>query len=57
MLFERLLGRGGISVSPTLLGLGKAELKERLDAGLLEFERRRLGLPASPAQLKGKAPE
>ena len=57
MLFGRLLGRRAISVSPTLLGLGKMELKERLDAGLLEFERSQLGLPATAARLRGQGPE
>lgn len=57
MLFERLLGQGEIAVSPTLLGLGRVELKERLDAALLDFERKQLGFTATAARLEGPEPE
>lgn len=44
-----LLGKRTVSITPTLLGLSREQLRERLDAGLLRFERSSLGLgPEAP---------
>ena len=40
----RLIGRRSVSINLTLLGFTKGKLKERLDDGLLRFERTQLGL-------------
>lgn len=44
MLFERLFGKRTVTISPMLLGMGPDQLRERLDAELLRFERRQMGL-------------
>lgn len=46
-----LFGKRTVSVRPTLLGLSREHLRERLDAELLRFERSSLGLGPEPAQL------
>ena len=61
MKLERALGMRTVPIMLTLLGVGKVELKGRLDARLLQYERRELGLSASPPRLskpgEGRAPE
>lgn len=46
MRLGHMLGKRTITITPTLLGVGKEALRDRLDANLLEFERRELGLRA-----------
>jgi hypothetical protein len=61
MRLERALGVRTVPIMLTLLGVGKQELKDRLDARLLQYERRELGLSASPPRLsepgEGRVPE
>jgi len=51
MRLGHLLGKRTVSVTPTLLGLRKGELKETLDEILLRLERTQLGLDQQPRSL------
>lgn len=48
MKLEAVLGVRTVPIMLTLLGVGKRELKNRLDAHLLQFERGDLGLETAP---------
>jgi len=47
MRLEQALGVRTVPILLPVLSVGKRELKKRLEAGLLQFERRHLGLSAS----------
>jgi hypothetical protein len=48
MKLEQALGARTVSIMLPMLSIGKPDLKKRIEAGLLQFERRELGLSAPP---------
>jgi len=53
MTMGRAFGMGPVCISPTLLGVRKRDLKEWIEVGLFEFERRDLGMAAGTRRVSG----